>query len=287
MCKVTRERRDGITAWINLDPEPSGTDLKNCWDLVVRGKCDDVASLVHLPHYDESIEQGVETLVDDAKYESHVRRVKVEVEIRTGISRESSSIKEETTNASPVEAKPQPLERIQGIRTPSASPKPRTALPVKPIPKSNQTKLSFASQTKPSKASASKPAAEASKKVPRRQPKQAKKPEPKPKATINTTFKATKSSVATVSKLPAKRALEDNLNPFDTVRNVLMSDFSLRPRQPKPVQESPLYQKDVKLPKPLSVSNTRPSTPEQGPHLSWQGTVSPTSKPRGMGTLID
>jgi len=287
MCKVTRERRDGITAWINLDPEPSGTDLKNCWDLVVRGRCDDVASLVHLPRYDESIEQGVETLVDDAKYENHVRRVKVEVEIRTGLSRESSSVKEESADASPVEAKPQSLERVQGIRTPSASPKPRTALPVKPIPKSNQTKLNFSSQTKTSKVSASKPAAEASKKAPRRKPKQAKKPEPKPKATINTTFKATKSSVAAVSKLPAKRALEDDLNPLETVRNVLMSDFSLRPRQPKPAQESPLSLNDAKLQKPLSISNTRPSTPEQGQHPSWQGTVSPTSKPRGMGTLID
>ncbi|KAI3331999.1 DHS-like NAD/FAD-binding domain-containing protein [Xylariaceae sp. AK1471] len=284
MCKVTRDRRDGIAAWINLDPEPSGTDLKNCWDLVVRGRCDDIASLVHLPRFDESIEQGVETLVDDAKYESDVRRVKLEVEIRSGLPRDSTSVKEETPDCSPIGAKLQSLERVQGIPTPSASPKIRTSLPTKPAPKSNQTKLTFSSHI--GKAASTK-AAKASKAT-RRKPKSAKKPEPKPKATINAAFKATKSNVVAPSKVPAKRALEIEPTPLDTARSVLMSDFSLRPRGPKPIPESYVSQKNTRPQKQqLDLGSLRPSTPEQVQHLTSQDTVSPPSKPRGMGILID
>lgn len=44
MCKVVRDRRDGITIWINNDPEPpTGKDLEDCWDLIVQGPCDEVA----------------------------------------------------------------------------------------------------------------------------------------------------------------------------------------------------------------------------------------------------
>ncbi|KAH8167111.1 hypothetical protein CIB48_g1121 [Xylaria polymorpha] len=171
MCKVTRDRRDGITAWINLDPEPSGTDLKNCWDLVVRGKCDDVASLVHLPRFDESIEQGVGTIVDDAKYENDVRGVKLEVEIRSHVPRDSTAPKDGTSDISSVEAKLQSLGRVQGIPTPSASPKIRTALPTKPALKSNQTQLSFSSNTRKATSTST---TKASKKTIQRKPKQTK-----------------------------------------------------------------------------------------------------------------
>ncbi|KAF2761851.1 DHS-like NAD/FAD-binding domain-containing protein, partial [Pseudovirgaria hyperparasitica] len=44
MCNVVRDRRDGTTIWINNDPEPSGKDLENLWDLVVKGPCDEVAA---------------------------------------------------------------------------------------------------------------------------------------------------------------------------------------------------------------------------------------------------
>ncbi|KAI1295841.1 DHS-like NAD/FAD-binding domain-containing protein [Xylaria venustula] len=285
MCKVTRDRRDGITAWINLDSEPSGTDLKNCWDLVVRGKCDDVASLVHLPPFDENIEQGEETIVDDAKYENDVRHVKVEVEIRSGL-RDSALPKEETPQTSPVEAQPQSLGRIQGIPTPSASPKIRTALPTKPAPKPNQTKLAFSSHTGEA---ASTSTAKASKKTTQRKPKQAKKSEPKVKATINTAFKATKSNVAARSKVPAKRELEPT--PMENARSVLLADFSLRPRGNKHTNNAELYtllSNDQLQMQPSSLNSLRPSTPEQQMQRPQsQDTVSPPSKPRGFGTLID
>ncbi|KKA29124.1 hypothetical protein TD95_002336 [Thielaviopsis punctulata] len=53
LCAVTRDRRDGFTAWINLDPEPQSAEFRDCWDLVVKARCDDVATLLSLPRWDE------------------------------------------------------------------------------------------------------------------------------------------------------------------------------------------------------------------------------------------
>ncbi|TGJ83698.1 hypothetical protein E0Z10_g5061 [Xylaria hypoxylon] len=288
MCKVTRDRRDGVTAWINLDSEPSGADLKNCWDIVVRGKCDDVASLVQLPHFDESIEQGVDTMVDDAKYESDVRHVKLEVEIRSGLPRDSATTKEGTPDTSPIEAKPQSLERIQGIPTPSASPKIRTALPTKPASKPNQTKLDFSSQVA---IAAPTSTAKASRKTAQRKPRQAKKPEPKPKPkpTINAAFKATKSNVVALTKIPAKREREIEPTPLDNARSVLLADFSLRPRGNKNTADSCVPQNNSQhQTQQLDFTSLRPSTPDQQTQRPpSRDTVSPPSKPRGFGTLID
>ncbi|KAI1180669.1 DHS-like NAD/FAD-binding domain-containing protein [Nemania sp. FL0916] len=287
MCKKTRERRDGITAWINLDPEPSGADLRNCWDLVVRGKCDDVATLVHLPRFDDSIEQGIETvMIDDAKYESDVRGMRLEVEIRKSVSQDVTIARGGTPDSSPVEARPPSLGRVQGIPTPSASPRIRTALPTKPATKPNQTKLPFSSnQSNGTSTSTGKVA----KKPPQRKPKHDKKSQPKPKATINTTFKATKTNVVAPSKLPAKRELEIEPTQLDKARSVLLADFSLRPRGNKQPAESYWSQNNVIPQAQLQESTSlRPSTPEQNEQPSSPlGTVSPPSKPRGMGTLID
>jgi NAD-dependent histone deacetylase SIR2 len=54
MCGVVRSRRDGLTIWLNSGPEPSGREFENCWDLVVRGECDDVARLANLPRWDDN-----------------------------------------------------------------------------------------------------------------------------------------------------------------------------------------------------------------------------------------
>ncbi len=53
MCQVTRGRRDGFTAWINRDPEPVGAEFKDCWDMVVRGECDEVARITNLPRWND------------------------------------------------------------------------------------------------------------------------------------------------------------------------------------------------------------------------------------------
>lgn len=53
MCSTTRDRKNGFTAWINLDGEPGGPDFKDCWDLIVRGECDEVARHAGLPKWDD------------------------------------------------------------------------------------------------------------------------------------------------------------------------------------------------------------------------------------------
>jgi len=56
MCSVVRDKRDGTTIWINNDPEPSGRDFAGCWDLVVRGPCDEVARHAAMRHWDDTTE---------------------------------------------------------------------------------------------------------------------------------------------------------------------------------------------------------------------------------------
>ncbi|KAI9644714.1 hypothetical protein NHQ30_006740 [Ciborinia camelliae] len=53
MCSTTRDRKAGFTAWINLDGEPGGPEFKDCWDLIVRGECDEVARHVGLPKWND------------------------------------------------------------------------------------------------------------------------------------------------------------------------------------------------------------------------------------------
>lgn len=53
MCLKTRARKNGFTAWINCDPEPAGADIKDCWDMIVRAECDDIARIVGLPKWDD------------------------------------------------------------------------------------------------------------------------------------------------------------------------------------------------------------------------------------------
>jgi NAD-dependent histone deacetylase SIR2 len=55
MCAVVRDRRDGVTIWINNDPEPVGKDLANSWDIVVQGPCDEIARHAAMPKWDDPI----------------------------------------------------------------------------------------------------------------------------------------------------------------------------------------------------------------------------------------
>lgn len=50
---VVRGRRDGLTVWINHSREPSGYGLENCWDIIVKGPCDEVARLAAMPKWNE------------------------------------------------------------------------------------------------------------------------------------------------------------------------------------------------------------------------------------------
>lgn len=117
MCGVVRDRRDGVTIWINNDPEPIGKDLENCWDLVVRGPCDEVARHAAMRRWDDKSEYKEVT-------EEELRRVREE------------SRKVEVVVISPTKIKA--FEQVQGqLVTPVASPRmlPRESIG---FPPSNQ-----------------------------------------------------------------------------------------------------------------------------------------------------
>ncbi|KAJ4296832.1 hypothetical protein N0V90_006880 [Kalmusia sp. IMI 367209] len=55
MCNTVRDRKDGITIWINNEPEPIGKELGNLWDLVVQGPCDEVARYAAMQKWDDPV----------------------------------------------------------------------------------------------------------------------------------------------------------------------------------------------------------------------------------------
>jgi NAD-dependent histone deacetylase SIR2 len=61
MCKIVRDRKDGLTVWINNDPEPRGKELEDVWDLVVKGPCDEVARHANMRKWDDPIDFKVVT----------------------------------------------------------------------------------------------------------------------------------------------------------------------------------------------------------------------------------
>jgi NAD+-dependent protein deacetylase SIR2 len=53
MCKIVRDRKDGTTIWINHDPVPTGRDLEDCWDLIVKGDADEIARQASFKEWDD------------------------------------------------------------------------------------------------------------------------------------------------------------------------------------------------------------------------------------------
>ncbi|KAI1859796.1 hypothetical protein JX265_010245 [Neoarthrinium moseri] len=288
LCEVTRARKDGVTVWINLDSEPSDAQLKDCWDIVVRAKCDDVATLAGLPYWDQSPALGDDVKVDDAKMKENLRGTELEVRIPRSPDLSASSVKDESRASTPTEAKPKSIEKFKGIPTPTASPKMRTALPDKPFQKTKQSQLVFPGKSKAASIGGPKEAT----KQPARKPRQPKKVEAKPKTTLKNSFKPTKASVAPLEKVPAKRVLDSDLH----AKSIYASDFSLRPSTAsRPKRESSGSESvpdQHAVDSQLQQETTRhklPTTPTQPnrPGSSHSETISPPSKPRGLASLID
>lgn len=53
LCKVVRSRRNGVAMWINNEP-PVGKEFEDCWDLIVKGNCEEVARLTGLKKWDDN-----------------------------------------------------------------------------------------------------------------------------------------------------------------------------------------------------------------------------------------
>lgn len=137
LCQVTRGRRDGFTVWINPSPEPKDINFKDCWDLVVRAKCDTVAHHAALAPWD--CEVGTDYMVPAG--------LNTKSKITVALPGKSSS-----TTPEQEEINEQLKTEQQAMPTPIASPKLANAKPAK------QTTLGFAKPAeKDTKKTAAKP----------------------------------------------------------------------------------------------------------------------------------
>ncbi|KAF4345577.1 NAD-dependent histone deacetylase [Fusarium beomiforme] len=122
MCQVTRGRKNGTAIWINVDDEPKGVDLRNCWDIVVRSKCDDVARSAALPPWNIAIGQDYEVSEEDFSkgQEDRKQNLNFSVEIpANAVSAQSPADDKGTAKLKQIKQ----VKQVQGIPTPHASPK--------------------------------------------------------------------------------------------------------------------------------------------------------------------
>ncbi|PHH62038.1 hypothetical protein CDD82_2051 [Ophiocordyceps australis] len=174
MCQVTRGRKDGFTAWINIDAEPKGAEFRDCWDLVVRSTCDNVAKLAALPPHDCDI--GTNYLVSHEQYAAKTE----------SLEKQNFAIVLSANSPGPLDAKPKAVDAaaIAAIPTPRPSPPVSSSKPQV----AKQTKLPLTSRP------------QGRRQLPSKAPKSrvAKQP-PKPNKTMTDAFKAAKKGAAAMS----------------------------------------------------------------------------------------
>ena len=298
MCQLTRSRRDGITAWINTDPEPQGIEFKDCWDFVVRGKCDDVAELASLPRWDSPDIGDRESYMvtgdelREKRYAASVSRDRVDVLLERKRKREDTNASETEQPSLAVDPKPRSLAGVRGgIPTPSASPRPRSPLPTTKLggkAKSVQGTLLFGGLGAAGRReSAPTTAARKPSGAPRKARQSKKAVAPKPKNRLDQAFKATKAVISGGKHTPKKGFqmdpdMSDLSSPPEHTRHLVDSLPSLRPAVS--VRPSPPMKIQGGTPGE-GADSCRPTTPTAA-HKSLD-TISPKSKPRLMDHLID
>lgn len=109
LSSVIRSRRNGVTMWINNEA-PSGKEFEDCFDLVVKGDCEEVARLAQLkrwdddskPVFDECNSSDVERVKSEQGSLSVVIRTpkKAKAQAQTGMLTPSSSYDGDAENTS-------------------------------------------------------------------------------------------------------------------------------------------------------------------------------------------
>ncbi|KAF2223154.1 DHS-like NAD/FAD-binding domain-containing protein [Elsinoe ampelina] len=209
MCATVRDRKDGVAVWINNDPEPTGVEFKDCWDIVVQGTCDEVARYAAMRRW---YEQGE---ITEEEWEEAVK-TKAEVVINKAYKPLSKIAPFRLSSGSP-DYSPLPRKTISEIGdlttdsedmpfgappTPSKSArnspakKTVTAFDAMKSKKGTETKKTAANKKSTGKAAATIKA----KAAPKHAKKPAKKAEPKVTIRLNQTMTQSKSSVAATGK---------------------------------------------------------------------------------------
>jgi NAD-dependent histone deacetylase SIR2 len=285
MCAVVRGRRDGMTVWINNDPEPIGKDLENCWDLIVRGPCDEVARHAAMRKWYEPKEEAKEVTDEQvAKAKANAPQVVIPSPKKSVIDIRQEQLV--TPVASPRMA-PQPsietLQSSQDLPTPTKKRKitPTSKLAemfdastgskpaLKPAPKKRGPKLKNSIPGTTTKA------------VPKNPKTTAKATKPTKKAT-KSTKKVTTGKITnnfTVSKTAPKQTLKIKLSPQAETINV----------SPKKLVGTAIEMPTKTIPMaPLSPQAARnnaspphnPPTPLQSPAVKHVNPVNPISTPK-------
>lgn len=290
LCLATRSKRDGFTAWINLDPVPLTPDMKDLWDLVVRGKCDDIASLLNLPRWDEEdVGPDREAYMvsgsqeRELQCEHRLNRDKFDV-VLDGGKRTREHFSEDEYDA--LDFKSKLVDKVQekALPTPSASPRPGSPLPRKTLPKSKtkQSTLSFGIQ-----AADSVPAAAALPLPGKRGRGRPKKDAAKPKNEISKAFRATKGAPITKG-IKIKEPLDHikiESEAFDPPSPAVPGTLpSLRPHEKKGIDNFVYQPADASDDSDLSFHSVL-SQPEE--EAGRDETISSGSRPKGMGHLMD
>ncbi|CAM1506984.1 Fc.00g066250.m01.CDS01 [Cosmosporella sp. VM-42] len=256
LCQVTRGRKNGLTVWINTDSEPKGVDFKDCWDMVVKSKCDNVAQLAALPQWDLPI--GDDYLVSQEQDEENRKRFEGH---RFSVDIPFTSSSQSSDTEMPLVAKPKQVEEMQGIPTPRASPKISA---VKRAAKMQQSKIIFGiKQPKLEKpAKVTKPRS--------RKPRQPAKT--KPKNSVAQTFKAVKNTGDTSGK--------------KFITDIDSNDLPSENQEPGARVLPPLRPERRSSSENLSwLKSSSPSTPTTG-RKKLPDTISPKSSPNGMRDLL-
>ena len=234
MCGVVRSRRDGLAVWINRDPPPPGKEFEDCWDLVVKGACDEVASQFY-------ISRAVHKACTDSDVEAAKGRNNFQVMI------------------------PSPTKQGTQMLTPAASPAPKPAelrpkitLKLKTLPM-GATDKKLTTITKASKPGKAKGAGKAASK-PNAKTSNLKRPVQKnPAKRLTSTFKITKSTETNRASAVTRAKLKstprsDTSTPKSTAR---------KSSKQQPSSSSPLSSPTLPSykPSPLTPSKTRTNTP--------------------------
>ncbi|KAG5999774.1 hypothetical protein E4U43_001869 [Claviceps pusilla] len=284
MCQVTRGRKDGLTAWINIDSEPKVPDFKDCWDLVVKSKCDNIARLAALPPWDCEIGDDYLVSKEQEQQKMSTSSSKIEV-LLDGKPRDAENAQAiPTPRASPPlglhVAPASPAASPAGAPAPAGASVPAPApLPArKPLPQSKQTTLPFGGQN-PKLTKAGKVAKRVGRKP--KQPVQAQSPATNP---LVQTFKASKivtdvdgaAAAAKKKKLSGRSPLPD--------RKPVKKESNVSSPLPPP-RRNGRAAKDVHV---IDVAIKSPSSPTMSEHERRQpDTISPKSVPVNMRNLID
>ncbi|RLL98284.1 hypothetical protein CFD26_106932 [Aspergillus turcosus] len=248
LCSVIRSRRNGVTMWINNEP-PAGKEFEDCWDLMVKGDCEEVARLAGLKRWDDDSED-----VFDECNSSEVERVKKEQGAVSIVIRTPKKKKQKTQT---------------GILTPSSSHDEDSAELRHKHPSNSGSLNNPASRGQSlkdvlSKAKTGEPKKAAPKKSAPK--KRGKKAEPAHNAKITSFSKVTKTARAATG---------------DAGKSVKLEKDDTKPMHPLPPGAAringPLF------PNLVGKGNTSPC----GGLWSNPDTISPKSVPKGMKDLLN